>query len=1049
MKNERARPVDIVFSSGVRQDLNPQTAPPGTLVSCDNLEFDQLGRLITRGAFSLLGTTIISKTHSIFTQVRRFAQSGDGTRLLFSDDNAYQYIPADDKMCEAGLDGQSCTLRASLTDVTGIVSDQGGQIKWSDCLSFGAFVIYLYVQGNTGSTNDVCVDIIDTASGTRLMTRKVIGSTSAIQQPRLVLAGGSNVVTAVWDKAGTTSVLQFAKLDFGFQPYTWGAPTDTITTSGPCIFDVDSLTSGWCLAYYDQPVNAVIVDTINQFGTITGSYTWKANAGAANWQPTVLSISGNPKYGTNIHVVGYDPATQFLESQVLSSTLTSVAKGRTNPGFGGSKHGRQLAIIHTASGQSLLALSNYTSATVSTNPRGHLYFYTLVDAGTLAAQQTFANYTLGSRFYADSSARGGSVFVVARFNDPSGFQSHYLLLDLGGIDIGLIGPQPVCHFASGRVTLFSDNATTGLGGIADLSSITPGQFQFSGYVNIGASTRNGNQVQAWTFESRGSKRFLSTPCQGQVVLGGGTPLIYDGQRLVEASFFSWPVVNSGNFTTASTGGVLVDGVYQYRVVWEWTDAAGNRHQSPASPAVSITLSGGTNTQLVTISIPSINATRKQGGPGVSDNWSPVKAIIYRTLAGGSVFYRCLNGANNHTAATTDATYTDSNLDSQIAVDEVLYVAAGGQGLLATTAPPPTLMMTTHQQRLWGVDMENPERIWCTKVLQPGTAPSYNQALQVLIPGAGRINGLGAQDGKLYALATNGIYLASYGDGPDDTGGGTFPSPQLITTTANCQDPRGVLTGQDGIFFTGIDQWGTGIYLIRRGDGQPISIGKRVRKELATYPVCRGIVNRTQKARTEFLFVDSDTNPTNGAILYYHHDYPDAEGIGQWTVARVLAGEALECLGVWDDKSTVADMDTNLGWQDDSLFRDFGIAYPTIKIETTDIRPFGLVGYGQINGIMLLGTASTADNIKLEASYDSGMNWTDSNLFPQTIETTGEPILRHWEQAQSKLPRGGEIRLRITNTTVGLTNPGITYYHGVTLDATQLGGGPLLADTERA
>lgn len=1058
VNNERAKSLDIVFNRGLRQDLNPQTAPIGTLLDCDNLEFDQLGRLVRRDGFVSLGTTGITGLASIAGQVRRTAQCQDGTRLIFSDENLRSYLPSQNKISSAGLQGPYFAQRAGLVSSAGIASDQLGGFSFLDSVAVGQWIVYLYIQTDASGSHVVCVDAVDSLSGARVFSHQVLGTAAGTYPPRLVVAGGSSVVFALWEKVGGT-VIEYAKCDFASQPFTWSAAADLVTTSGPTVFDAAPMQSGWVLVYYDSSVLHGFLKLYSSTLTVVASNGWSNHAGG-NWTPTALAISGDTiGGGAKVHTVGYDPATFKLETAVWApNNLGFIAGSNLDPGLDHAKHVRQLAIAHTSSTASLIAFSNYTSTTVSANPRGHLYMYTMDNTAVAAAATgggVYPNYSLASRIIASD------VFLLlARFDDPSGAQSHFLLLDCGG-GTDVLGTNfgalsiPLCHLASGRVPLFADNAITGLSGLADLSSVQSGLFQISAVINIGANAIEGNQIQTWNFETRGRKRFLSTQCQGEVVVGGGTPLVFDGQRLVELSYYSYPILALANITTANAGGSIAQGIYQYRCVFEWCDTQGNRHQSPASPAVSVDMSGagfagGTNQ--VTLKVPYIWSTRKQFGFSTSDGFNVVRMVFYRTTVGSAgPFYRVPGGAANQNGTANMSSFLDTFADASISGNEVLYEKAGGQGLLSSTAPPATLTLTTHSGRLWGVDLENPERIWCTRGLQQGSAPAYNPALQILIPGAGRINGLGGQDGNLYALATNGIYLASYGDGPDDTGGGGFPSPQLITTTANCTDPRGVLVGQEGIFFVGKDQWGTGIYLLPRGDGQPRSIGKRVRTELAARPVCRGIVNRTSKARTEFLFVDNDISPTSGVLLYYHHDYLDEEGVGQWSTGRIwdgAANEPIECIGVWDDVTVIADEAGRIGWQTPGTIDDMGLSTPLIAIGTTDIRPFGLVGYGKVESVTLLGTAKTADNIELQASYDSGATFADSVLYPTTTETAGQPLLRQWQPPTAKLPNGGSIRLRVTDQ-LNVSAPGTTYFHGLSLRVMPLGGDALLDNARRA
>ena len=1064
MNNEKAQIVDVLFSRGVRQDLDSHVAPPGTLVNCDNLEFDELNRLVRRDGFATIGTNQYSKTNALSKPVRRVAQMPSGERLIFTDNNAFVHFPVADKVSEAGLDGQTSTVRATLENVTGIAADEMGLIVFCDCAFVNGFLVVAYTQAEPNSVvENVYVDVIDmnatNGKNGRVITRQAVGAAvDVFIQCRVVVSGGSSVVFVLW-KAGAN--IKYSRADLSAGTISFGAATNLVTdsynVSPQGCFDVDTLVSGWVFIYTQNTPRARII-TYDSTAVVQNSFNWQANAGALTWIPSCLTVHGNVLTG-DVRAAGYDPATFMMESVVLPVTLGTPSYSRFDPGLDHAKPATQIAITGGGATTSLVLFSNYTSATLSTNPRGHLHCYLMAATAIMTLILKYGNYSLASKIFRDT--RDNNLFSVARFDDPSGFQSHMLMMDFG---VSGKGPIPQFHVASGRVPLTSDNVKTGIGGVADLSSsgAAPGKFVFTVVLNIGAARLSGNEISAYTVRARSPERFLSTQCQSEVVIGGGTPLTYDGQRLVELSFYSYPIMNAGNLVPAAVGGSMPQAIFQYRAVYEWTDAIGNRHQSPACPAISVDMSGapfaaGTNS--VAITIPAYFPTRKQvptnvAATGISDQTSPVRVVIYRTIGNGSVFYRMGTAIiNNNSSVADDTTVTDTSSDASISVNEVLYTSGGGQGGLATTAPPPCTFMTTHGQRLWGIDGENPERIWCTKVLSEFTAPGYNQGLQVLIPGAGRINGLAGQDGKLYAMAVNGLYLASYGDGIDNVGNGSFPSPQLITIAAGCDEPRGVLVAETGIFYTGPDHWGTGIYLIPRGSGDPISIGAAVRTELAANPVCKGAVWRADKARVEFLFVDSDVNPINDpVILYYHYDYPDERGIGQWTVARVPTGidATAESLGIWDGLTVCSWTTSSFGIQTSGIIRDVGAAPITILVQTTDFRPFGLIGYGQVASVSLFGTAVSIDPLFIEASYDGGNTFPESFTFIEGVDTLGGPVIRRWETTTQKLPEGGSIRIRFTDAdhSGGDLPPGTSFFHGLSLQFQPLGGNARLDDARR-
>jgi len=306
----------------------------------------------------------------------------------------------------------------------------------------------------------------------------------------------------------------------------------------------------------------------------------------------------------------------------------------------------------------------------------------------------------------------------------------------------------------------------------------------------------------------------------------------------------------------------------------------------------------------------------------------------------------------------------------------------------------------------------------------------------------KINGIAGQDDKIFALSLGGTYIASYGDGPDNTGAnGSFVNPIFMTADATCNDPRGVLIGTSGIYFTGQDQQSTTIYLLGRGANSPQPIGRRLRATLASFPVCRGAVDRHEKARAEFLFVDSDTAPAANTLVYYHYDLPDEEQMGQWSRATVQQGTAvLNCLGDWDmtgntRRVSVVAGSSVLAYQSDSANTDPSASAIAYSFTTGDIRPNGMMGYGDAYSVNLLGTSQSTDDFVLSASYDGGLNFETTDF--GVTETSG-PMLRRWEAPTKKLPNGA-VAYTIAENTGAAGNVRGCIFHALVLEAQSLEG----------
>lgn len=1035
MASKLHSPIDIPFSRGIRQDVESRLAPTGCLYACTNLELDRFGDLVRRDGFSQCSTSTFSKTTAYTGPARRLATGWNGERLAFCDDTAFTYVQSKDKFCEAGPRSIASAVRCTLNSTRYIGADPAGTIISCDVGYASPFVVVTYTQ-LVGTTFSLFLDVINSVTGEHVLTgeqlQSGIAAAAAAVQARVMVSGSIAFVFVYTGNSGGFGQISYARLDLsttipsGFIALT-NIVSDGKQAAAGAVFDVVPTQGGFCLAYVRDNGAGGYMTRVKLYTTastpvqIGSSYDWTNFAANAAWSANMLAIRGASSVSERIQLIGCDTGVGNVEQLQTEFDLSLPKKASFAP----TVTPMQLSIVRETATRSLVAYSDYAIVGSGTQPRGHLYYgdidYNAANPTWTQGAYPFSSYSVGSRFYVDSA---GYIFALGRFNESTQVQSHLLMLDFGtSPNVGR--PVPQAHIGNGRTPTLT---STAIGGAADMGS---GLFVCANPINVGASSLSGMQIELSFWESRGQKRYLSAQASGALVVGGATPLVYDGQRLVELGFYSYPLVAAANSSGVAGAG------YAYRFVWEWVDSTGNRHQSIASPAASVTALNTTWT------IASLHATRKQTAGDVmhasvfSDGQAPVRLVAYRTPLNGTNYYRVNTVAVNSATATT-IQLQENVADATIILNEQLPESLSK---LTSSCAPPTLLPVVHAQRLWGVDQERVERIWCTKVFEDLESPGYNAALQVVIPGAGAIKGLAGQDGKLYALATNGIYLASYGDGPTNTGQGGFPTPTLATITANCTEPRSVLVGQEGIYFAGQARWGTTIYLIKRGDGSPLDIGKGVRDELLACPIVRGAIQRNDKSRAEFLIVDSDTAPTKARILYYHQDLVDEEGIGAWTIAQFIDGRALHCIGTWGDAAVVSDVTTGgIAIQTAGVFADRGSTFPA-TVDTCDIRPFGILGYGQVDAVSLLSTKTGLASIKFLASYDSGATYSAGETWE--TDTSGDsasgPALRRWDPPTHKLP-SGTVRYRITDSGLsGAPSTAGTIWHGLSIEVSPLGG----------
>lgn len=303
---------------------------------------------------------------------------------------------------------------------------------------------------------------------------------------------------------------------------------------------------------------------------------------------------------------------------------------------------------------------------------------------------------------------------------------------------------------------------------------------------------------------------IAAPARAQLgqslYIGGGSLSTYDGLQVVEHGFYMFP---DGVNVTVTAGAGMTAGTHQVVWVYEWVDAAGQRHQSaPSTPQTpGLTVSGG-NLQL-TCNVPTLQLTQKTN----------VCLVAYMTQAGGTIFYRVRdysgatlpNGiANNKAVAYITAILTSS--DTAIAGNEVLYTQPLQAGTsLPNTSPPPCDALTVHQNRLWLNASDSPfayrYSLALTSTPAGPTGLQFNETLGGSTdPVGGDIVGFAELDEKIIILTQRKLY-AIFGTGPAASGAfNNYSDPLEIPSDVGCSDRHSILVMPQGVIFKSTKGW---------------------------------------------------------------------------------------------------------------------------------------------------------------------------------------------------------------------------------------------------
>jgi hypothetical protein len=237
----------------------------------------------------------------------------------------------------------------------------------------------------------------------------------------------------------------------------------------------------------------------------------------------------------------------------------------------------------------------------------------------------------------------------------------------------------------------------------------------------------------------------------------------------------------------------------------------------------------------------------------------------------------------------------------------------------------------------------------------------HDAFRVVFPA--NLTGLAWMD-NLIGFTNEGVYVVS-GDGPDDSGNGTFSTPVRMPYNMGCIEPRSVFTIEDGTFF----QSARGLYLLPRGFGSPIPAGDSVMDTLATFPIITGtsFVNKPGEQVIRWTCVDA-LDATTGATLVYDvaHKCWSVDSLsngGTAALAQITSGQ-------WLDGAFIAagpDVNADPIVVSNDTFIDAGGGPISMVLRTGDVRPFGMISHGILEKCGLMAELRSEEDPKIRTS----------------------------------------------------------------------------------
>lgn len=512
----------------------------------------------------------------------------------------------------------------------------------------------------------------------------------------------------------------------------------------------------------------------NVLGTASNGYY----NGATDTGVTIEKALSITRVDTDFLICYNEDNNNNIKARWYGSDFISLTEIQTLGTLTSSTTANAITAIRTA--QSTVQV--FVDEVNATYRYGKLFTCSIAKSATSTSLTQIATGTmLAGKAFLNESGLGTALCIF-----KSTLQSSYFLIDsLGHLS---------AHFSVG---VAGDNSVTAQLDFATNTQTING-FTYTALLNKGRLTSElGNfttlsGIILTTLENLSTR--VAVEMNDSLYIAGGAPKVFDGSIVHEAGFTLYPEDLSQQ-STAATGGFMSNGVYNYKAVLEYYDSTGRLHESKTSPAVAISLTGGTSTQRVTLRIPAVVVSEK----------SRVIVALYRTVNAGTTYYRVSSLSAPTTINPITNTFVDIEdtlSDTTIRSNQPLYTTGG----IIENAPfPAAKLIKNINGRLWFALGENRRLVQYSKLSNPFQAANIASEFYYDTLEGGEVLGLAELGNSTIVFKTNGIY-AIVGSPANNLGAGSSLQPiRKLVTNITAVNERSIFETADGIFF--VSQFG--------------------------------------------------------------------------------------------------------------------------------------------------------------------------------------------------------------------------------------------------
>lgn len=893
--------VPLPIERGLDTKFDSKQEEPGFVRAAENIVYETIRKFKKRNGYDALLTDMLDGSELTgLIKLMKYKSELLGASLT----RLFSYSEAREAWTDKG------PLYASDTRTNTVIKNSLSQNQ-IDGIVVDNFEVYCWAD----SVNDVRYSVRDSINNNFLVSDALIEGSAE----RPVLGQINNVVYIIY---GVGTAIKFKSFSILNPTQLSSATTVANNRSGSVgLIDAQSLTGRVMVAYNSTVVGANLRVFSILDGSVVSSITGVTSAVASNaLDLTVDSLSRviiSFSDGTTLKAVIYPPS--------LSATLLAITT------------------IDTA--------NISTCCVVEEGPGLYKFYYEVVQSGqsnnyVKQADMTVAGTVSGISVFKRSVGLASRAF---RYNDinyiptvhESTLQSTYFLFDENGFLVTKYANQ----LASSVVTYGVLTETTAA---SATSFLIPNLFKNRLQSDNGTffSTTG---LQSSIVEFSPTSRFSNAELAESLHIAAGILRMYDGNSVVEHGFNVFPEVLSSSAPT-TTGGFLSDGNYAYVAVYKWTDNTGKDHRSaPTQVPLTVVLSGGTTTQTVTITIPTLRITDK----------SSVSIELYRTENAGTQYYKVTNDLSpllNNTAVDT-VNFIDTVADTALISREALYTTGG---TLENIVFPAIKEVTVYNGNRIAAIGEQKNRVIFSKEVTEGTPVEPSDFIyRDVDPVGGDLTTLRAMNDKLVLFSNDSSFWMS-GEGPNNLGQqDTFTRPEILSTDIGCISPDSIARLPSGLMFKsrkGIWLCGAGLQLEY--------IGARVEKYNPDLVTSAEIVGELNQVR--FLL-------SRSTALVYNYN------LDRWGTFENHGGQS--SVTIQNDYFYLRE-DGAVYKENRTKFADNSSAIK-MRIETSWISFAGIQGYQRAYFAILLMDFKSLHKLRVKVAYDFKEGWNQEVLINPT------------------------------------------------------------------